>query len=106
MRVLPGPGHVTCSRAITLSPSLGADLLGCIIPYKSRKGKERKQSNNLSTYAIVQTHKSHNRSVPYGSYSADPAHRETPPPLDLSPEVVKTRADAICTVPRSKEVKK
>jgi len=86
MRVLPGTGHVTCSRAITLSPSLGAEPLGCIIPYKSRK--ESKQSNNRSMYANVGTHKSHNESVPYGSHSADPAHGETPTRLDLSPEVV------------------
>jgi hypothetical protein len=57
-------------------------------------------------YANVRTHKPHNRSVPYGSLSADLAHRETPPPLDLSPEVVKTRADAIDTGARSKEVKR
>jgi len=34
----------------------------------------------------------------------DPAHGETPSPLGCDPEVVKTRADAICTGPRSKEV--
>jgi len=41
-----------------------------------------------------------------GDLSADPAHGETPPPLGCDPEVVKTRADAICTGPRSKEEKK
>jgi len=45
--VLPGPGHVTCSCAVTSSPCLGADLLGCIIPYKSRKGKKQKESNQI-----------------------------------------------------------
>jgi len=57
-------------------------------------------------YAYVQTHKSHTQSVPYGSHLVDPAHRETTPPLDSSPEAVKTRADAICTGPRSKEIMK
>jgi hypothetical protein len=37
-----------------------------------------------------------------GDLSADQAHGETPPPLGCDPEVVKTRADAICTGPRSK----
>jgi len=46
--VLPDPGHVTCSCAITLSPSLGADPLCCIDLYKSRK--KRKQSNNHSLH--------------------------------------------------------
>jgi hypothetical protein len=41
-----------------------------------------------------------------GDHSADPAHGETPPPLGCDPELVKTRADAICTGPRSKEEKK
>ena len=35
--VLSGPGYITCSRAVTLSPSLCVDPLGCINPYKSRK---------------------------------------------------------------------
>jgi len=37
---------------------------------------------------------------------ADPAHEETPPPLDLSPEEVKIHADAIYTWPRCTEVGK
>ena len=36
-RVLPGPGHVTYSRAVTLSPFSGADPLGCINRYMCRK---------------------------------------------------------------------
>jgi len=36
----------------------------------------------------------------------DSPHGETPPPLGCDPEVVKTRANAICTGPRSKEVMK
>jgi len=63
-----------------------------------------KQSKTGSTYANVRTCKSQNWLEPYGSHLADPAHGETPPPLDISPEVVKTRADAICTGPRSKDV--
>ena len=39
---LPGPGHVTCSRAVTLSLSLGADLLGCQSQYKRKDERETK----------------------------------------------------------------
>ena len=46
------------------------------------------------------------RLAPYGSLSVDTAHGETPRPLGCDPEVVKTRADAICTGPRSNEVMK
>jgi hypothetical protein len=69
-------------------------------------GWECKHSNNLSTYTKIGTNISHNRSAPSGSHSADLAHRETPPPLHLSPEVVKTIADAICSGLRSKKFKK
>jgi len=102
-RVLPGPGHVTSSNTITLSPSLRADPLGCLNLYMCTN--EWNKSNNRSTYAKVQTHESHNGSVPYGCHLADPVHRETLSPLELSPEVVKTRADYICTGPRSNEVR-
>jgi hypothetical protein len=87
--------------AVTLSPSLGADLLGCINRIRE---KERKALNNHAAYVLVQTQKSRYRLAPYGSFSVDPAHGETPPPLGCDPEVVKTRADAICTGPRSNEV--
>jgi hypothetical protein len=73
---------------------------------RTRVEKKRTQSNNRSKYANVRTHEYHNRSVSYGSHSSDPAHRETLPPLDLSQELVRTPADAICTGPRSKEVNK
>jgi len=39
---LPGPGHVMCDRAVTLSLSLGADLLGCQSQYKRKEGKGNK----------------------------------------------------------------
>jgi len=39
---LPGPGHVTCDCAVTLSLSLGADLLGCQSQYKRTEGKGNK----------------------------------------------------------------
>jgi hypothetical protein len=96
-----------CSCAVTLSPSLGADPLGCIIPYNSRKGMERKQSNNLSTYAIVPTHKSHNRSVPLrATFQRILRTGKLHLHLTYLRRWYKTRADAICTGPRSKEVKK
>jgi len=72
-------------------------------PYK-RKGK--KALNNHATYVLVQTQTSCYRLAPHGSLSVDPAHRETPPPFGCDPEVVKTRADAIYTGPRSNEVMK
>jgi len=72
----------------------------------TRVGNKRKQSHNSSKYTEGQTHESHNGSVPYGSFSADPVHSETPPPLDLLLDVVKTHANTICTGLRSKEVKK
>jgi len=76
------------------------------ILYK-RKGKEGKKAlKNHTTYILIQTQKSHYRLAPYGSLWVDPAHGETPPPLDCDPEVVKTRANAICTGSRSDEVKK
>jgi hypothetical protein len=51
---------------------------------------EKKEAlNNHAAYVLVQTHKSRNRLAPYGSLSVDPAHGETPPPLDCDPEVVK-----------------
>jgi len=46
---------------------------------------------------------SRDRLAPYSSLSLDVAQGETPPPLGCYPEVVKTRGDAICTGPRSKE---
>ena len=70
-----------------------------------RVQKETTQSNNRSTYANVRTDKSQSWALPYGWTSTDPAHGETPPPLGMSPEVVKTHADTFCTGPRSKEVR-
>ena len=68
--------------------------------------KGKKVLNNHAAYVLVRNHKSCYRLAPYGSLSVDPAHGKTPPPLGCDPEVVKTRADAICTGPRSNEVMK
>jgi len=94
--------RVTCRHYII--PLFRCRPPGLHKPYK-RKGKESiKQSCRVRTRS--------NSKVPRpvgtapGDLSADPAHGETPPPLGCDPEVVKTRGDAICTGPRSKEVKK
>ena len=90
--------------AVTLSPSLGADLLGCI---NCRREKERKGKEALyipAAYVLIRNHKSRYRLVQLnGDVSADPAYGETPPPLGCDPEVVTTHADAICTGPRSEK---
>jgi hypothetical protein len=49
--------------------------------------------NNLISPTIEQ--------CPMSTLTADSVHRETPPPLDLSPEVVKTHADTSYTGPKS-----
>jgi hypothetical protein len=86
---LPGLGSRV---AVTLSPSLGTDLLGCQRQY-IRETKERKQRMKQTSYV-------HNRMNPYipqligtltGDHSADSAHGETPPQLVGG----KTGADAI-----------
>jgi len=51
--------------AVTLSPSLGADLLGCINRTRERKGNQRKALNNHATYVLVQTQKSRYRLVAF-----------------------------------------
>jgi len=93
--------RVTCRRYII--PLFRRRPPGLHKPYKR---EERKALNNHATYVLVQTQTSHYRLVPCSSLLADPAHGETPPPLDCHPEVVKTCADAICTGPRSNEVMK
>jgi hypothetical protein len=90
--------------AVTLSPSLGADLQGCINRTREKEMIGKKALINHAAYVLVQNHKSRYRLGPYGILSVDPAHGETPPPLGCHPEVVKTRADAICTRPRSNTV--
>jgi hypothetical protein len=75
--------------AMTLSPSLGTDLLGCIISTREKERKARKAFNNHAGYVLVQAEKSRYRLAPYGSLSVDPAHGETPPSIDWDPEVVK-----------------
>jgi len=69
--------------AVTLSPSLGADLLGCInrIREKERKGKE-----SIAQSCRVRTRTNSKVPLPISTaqcdLSADPAHGETPPPID------------------------
>jgi len=68
--------------AITLSPSLGTDLLGCI---NCTREKERKGKEDLyipAAYVLVRNHTSRNRLVQLnGDRSADPAYGKTLPPL-------------------------
>jgi len=49
---------------------------------KEKEWKRKEALNDHAAYVLVQTHKSRNRLAPYGSLSVDPAHGETPPPLD------------------------
>ena len=68
--------------AVTSSPALGADLLGCI---NCTRERERKGKNALyipAAYVLVRNHKSCYRLVQLnGGLSADPAHQETPHPF-------------------------
>jgi len=89
--------------AVTLSLSLGADLLGCITVQEKRKGKERKDYTFLPrtySYEII--------SAATDWYSSMATFRRIrcTGKLHLHWLVVKTHADAICTGPWSKEEKK
>jgi len=65
--------------AVTLSPSLGADLLGCINRTRQKERKGKKALYIPATYVLVQNHKSCYRLVQLnGDLSADPVHGETP----------------------------
>jgi len=105
---LPGPGHITCSHAVTLSPALGADLLGCITPYKSRNGKKWKESNQTTvpgtqSYELISpTTDQYRAGWPFSESGA----RGKSTSSRLTWKVVKTHADAICTGLISKEEKK
>jgi len=67
--------------AVTLSPSLGADLLGCITVQEKRKGKKALYIH--AAYVLVPNDKSRYRLGQLnGDLSADPAHGETPLPLE------------------------
>jgi len=66
--------------AVTLTLSLGADLLGCINHTREKKRKALNKSCRVRTRT--------NSKVPipistaHGDLSADPAHGENPPPID------------------------
>jgi hypothetical protein len=101
----PWTHHVPCSYIIPLFRCRPPGLHNSVQEWE-RKEMESKQSNNRSTYAIVRTHKSHNRSVPLRVtfrwiWRTGKLHL----PLTGSGGG-KTRADAIYTGPRSKEEKK
>jgi len=76
--------------AVTLSPSSGADLLGCI---NRTREKERKAKESIKQSCRVRTRTSSKVPLPistaHGDLSADPAHEENPPPIDRDPEVGK-----------------
>jgi hypothetical protein len=67
------------------------------------RGKERQQSNKHSAYVLLRCNKSCYRSVPHRATVWRIQH---PGKLHFSSQVVKTQANAICTWPRSNEVKK
>jgi len=94
---LPGLGlHLT----ITLSPSFGVDPLGCQSQYKIREAKRNKNQTIIlrtQSYEPVSPITNHYSSiVTYWQIR----HMGK---LHLHWQMVKTRADAICTRPRSKE---
>jgi hypothetical protein len=68
--------------AVKLSPSLGADLLGRIYSTREKERKARKALNNHAVYVLVQAEMSSYRLAPCDILSADPAHGESPPPID------------------------
>jgi len=69
--------------AVTLSPSSGADLLGCI---NRTREKEKKAKESIKQSCRVRTRTSSKVPLPistaHGDLSADPAHGENPPPID------------------------
>jgi len=69
--------------AVTLSPSSGADLLGCI---NRTREMERKAKESIKQSCRVRTRTSSKVPLPistaHGDLSADPAHGENPPPID------------------------
>jgi len=68
--------------AVTLSPSSGADLPGCINRTREKERKGKKALYIPAAYVLVQNHKSRYRLVQLnGDLLVDPAHRETPHPL-------------------------
>jgi len=68
--------------AVTLSPSLGADLLGCLNRTRETERTGKKALYIPAMYVLVRNHKSRYRLVQLnGDLSADPAHGETRHPL-------------------------
>jgi hypothetical protein len=85
--------------AITSSPPLGADPLGCHIRiYNKKISRNETKPMHTPLHDLISpiTDQCHMCGL-----TADSVHSETPPPLDLSLDVVKSCADAICTGPRS-----
>jgi len=94
---LPGLGSRV---AVTLSPSLGADLLGCRSQYKRKEWKGMKGSNQTTVWRT----QSYERISPTTDrYSSMATFRQIwcTGKLHLHWQVVKTHADAICTGPKS-----
>jgi len=68
--------------AVTLSPSSGADLLGCIIRTREKESKGKKALYIPAAYVLVWNHMSRHRLVHLiGDLSADPVDGDTPYPL-------------------------
>jgi len=84
--------------AVTLSPSVGSDLLGCINRTREKERQGKEALYNHAAYVLVRNHKSHYRSVPLRAIFR--RIRRTGK-LHLQWQVVKTHADTICTGPKS-----
>ena len=88
--------QVTCCRYSI--PSLGADLLGCINRTREKERKGKEALYNHAAYVLVRNHKSCYRLVPLRE-TFRLIRRMGKPHLQW--RVVKPRADAICTGPKS-----
>jgi len=89
--------------AVTLSPSLGADLLDCMNRTREQERNGKKALYNHAVYVLVRNHQSRYRSVQLRATFR--LIRRTGK-LHLQWQVVKTCADAIYTGQRSKEERK
>jgi hypothetical protein len=68
--------------AVTLSPTLGADLLGCINRTREMQRKDKEELYIPAAYVLVRNHKSRYRLVQRNAnLSADLVNGETPHPL-------------------------
>jgi hypothetical protein len=88
--------------AVTVSPSLGSDLLGCIYRTREQETEGKVSLSNHATYVLVRNDKCCYRSVPL---RATIQRIRRMGKLHLQWQVVTTQANAICTGQRSQDQK-